>query len=370
MSGELGALGDLATAGLAAHSLDSPAPGEARHGTCANCSTDLQGRFCASCGQAAHVHRSLIHVVEEFLHGITHFDGKAWQTLPMLLFRPGRLTRDYIYGRRARYVAPVPLFLLVVFLMFLVFSLTGANAIAFNGEGAMSPETAKAALLETKRELTSIDAALAKAKAGKEDVGAVAALEAARKASMGAQTRLEARAAGKVVPPGNGGSDLLDALKTAEADGKLHTSLGNPGLEARLRHAIRNPELTLYKLQGVAYKFSFLLVPLSLPWLWLLFAFKRGVRMYDHAVFALYSISFMSLVFIAVSLAAAAGIESSTFFFLLIGVAPLAHIFVQLRGTYAISVGGAAWRTAALAIASVVTLSLYAALILVLGLLD
>ena len=38
----------------------------------------------------------------------------------MLLFRPGKLIRSYIDGHRARYVAPVPLFLMVIFLMFFV----------------------------------------------------------------------------------------------------------------------------------------------------------------------------------------------------------------------------------------------------------
>ena len=369
MTGEIGALGDLATVGLAARSLDRAPPGEAAHGPCANCGADLHGRFCGNCGQAAHVHRSLIHVVEEFLHGITHFDGKAWQTLPMLLFKPGRLTRDYILGKRARYVAPVPLFLLVVFLMFLAFSLTGANVM--NLSGGETPQEAQAALPKARASLAGIDTGLEKARAAQEDSRAIAALEAARVSETAAVARLEARAAGREVAEGSGDSSgLVGAIQAADKQGKLNVNLGSRGLEARVRHAIHNPELALYKVQGVAYKFSFLLVPLSLPWLWLLFAFKRGVRMYDHAVFALYSISFMSLLFIVVSVAAALGVTGGTFYFLLLGVAPLVHMFVQLKGAYAISSGGAAWRTAALAIASVVTLSLYTTLILILGLID
>ena len=127
MSGEIDALGNLANAALVARSLEPEgginhaAVADAHH-VCANCDAPLSGNFCANCGQKAHVHRSLAHVGEEILHGITHFDGKAWTTLPLLIFRPGKLTRDYIEGKRARYIAPVPLFLLVVFLMFFVFS--------------------------------------------------------------------------------------------------------------------------------------------------------------------------------------------------------------------------------------------------------
>ena len=53
-----------------------------------------------------------MHVIGEFLHGLLHFDTKAWRTLPMVIFRPGTLTRNYVYGKRARYISPLTLFLL------------------------------------------------------------------------------------------------------------------------------------------------------------------------------------------------------------------------------------------------------------------
>src|SRR5439155_7755576 len=59
--------------------------------------------------QAAHLHRSLWHLGEELLHGLLHFDAKGWRTLPLLIGRPGLLTRRYIDGQRARYVSPLAL---------------------------------------------------------------------------------------------------------------------------------------------------------------------------------------------------------------------------------------------------------------------
>ena len=93
MSGEFEAAGALATAGLAAGAIEGREGGQQGEGGCANCGAPLQGAYCHACGQAAHPHRSLVHVFEEFLHGILHFDTKAWRTLPMLAFRPGTLTR-------------------------------------------------------------------------------------------------------------------------------------------------------------------------------------------------------------------------------------------------------------------------------------
>ena len=47
-----------------------------------------------------------------------HFEGKVWRTLPLLAWQPGRLTREYMDGRRACYVSPIAMFLFVVFLSY------------------------------------------------------------------------------------------------------------------------------------------------------------------------------------------------------------------------------------------------------------
>jgi len=49
---------------------------------CANCDTALTGAFCHACGQKAHLHDKLKHLVGEFAEGIAHFDGRLWRTLP------------------------------------------------------------------------------------------------------------------------------------------------------------------------------------------------------------------------------------------------------------------------------------------------
>lgn len=128
MSTEVEAVGAAVTAGLAASLVDGEkSHGEAAHGACANCGAQLSGNYCATCGQPAHVHRTLGHMVEEFLHGLLHFDTRAWCTLPMLVFRPGTLTRDYIHGKRARFISPLAIFLLAVFTMFVVFAFAGGG---------------------------------------------------------------------------------------------------------------------------------------------------------------------------------------------------------------------------------------------------
>ena len=408
MTGEIEALGQMATAGLAASQLDDGAarrgprargavrrpiaeprdPHDLAHGACANCGTVLTGAFCATCGQSAHVHRSVGHIVEEFLHGIWHFDSKAWRTLPRLVLRPGRLTRDYVYGRRAAYIAPLALFLFSVFLMFFVFGLIGGPDIngALNATGGTPVAEARSSVADARGEVADAQAELASGKADHDttpaELAALGATLAADQAKLAAAEKALATAATDTRPPAARQPTTWQAqLAKAAASGDISIATGSATIDARLRDALKNPDFALYRIEQKAYKLSFLLIPMSLPVLWLLFAFRRDVHTYDHVVFALYSLSFMSLLVVAVALVGmidptggtrvrgtdtynATGLGG-----LLIFAAPV-HLFAQLKGAYRLSVGGALWRTAVLGIACCTILGLFAALIVVVGLAD
>jgi len=91
---------------------------------CKNCDAMLLGRFCANCSQAADVHvpttRELLH---ELLEGITHSDSRLWRTLRTLWFKPGKLTQEFVAGRRVAYLPPFRLYLVLSILFFLLASL-------------------------------------------------------------------------------------------------------------------------------------------------------------------------------------------------------------------------------------------------------
>ena len=378
MSGQIDAFGNLATAALAAREFDrGPLHDPGAPGLCANCAAPVAGRFCASCGQPAHVHRSVLHVVEEFLHGLTHFDGKAWKTLPLLLFRPGKLTHDYVHGKRARYVPPVALFLLSVFLMFFAFSFVeGPPDMQLDAPVVVSGTPAERAKLakDADSAFAGLEQELAAARADPKRADDVPGLEIAVRAGKSAQAAAHRVSDGKSLISDDDKSKLsivgaAKMLRDADKKGDLKINSGSTAINERIRHALDNPELTLYKVQSKAYKFSFLLVPLSLPVLWQMFVFRRHVYLYDHAVFALYSLSFMSLVVVLASAMFAGGYRGALFAPLLLLVPPL-HMFVQLKGAYQLSVFGAAWRAMVLASAAVLTLSMFAVLIALLGMVD
>ena len=84
---------------------------------CKNCGTPLEGWYCYACGQNADTHhRSILHLIWEAIEGMFHLDGRLANTLPLLLFRPGKLAKDYMEGRIVRHVPPFRTFLVALLL--------------------------------------------------------------------------------------------------------------------------------------------------------------------------------------------------------------------------------------------------------------
>ena len=135
-------------------------------------------------------------------------------------------------------------------------------------------------------------------------------------------------------------------------------------LAKAIEHVRENPQLAIYKAQTNAYKYSWMLIPLSVPFVWLLFPFRRRFGAYDHTVFATYSITFMIALAAVASLLFYAGWGG--FGFLVLLYAPL-HMYRQLRGTYALGRFGAGWRMLALSLFAWVAIGLFASLIAMLA---
>ena len=313
---------------------------------CLNCGAKLAGSHCHECGQRAHVHRSLRGFFHDLLHGVLHFEGKIWRTLPKLIWRPGDLTRRYIDGQRVRFVSPIALFLFSVFLMFAILSVAGPALGPSSGEMRseitveLGAERAKLARLEAERANAVASGA------------ATAAIDGQIRETRAEMQTLE-RIRDEGVP-----DVVMGQARATRGGGAIRW------LEEAYLRAKQNPQLLVYKLKTNAYKFSWALIPLSVPFLWLLFPFSRRFRLYDHVVFVTYSLSFMTMLIVAAVLLGAAGLGSIGSLALLV---PPIHMYAQLKGAYGLSRIGALWRTALLVSFAFIAVLAFALMLLAAG---
>jgi len=118
--------------------------------SCRNCGTVTQGNFCQQCGQATHLH---VPSAREFLHEfIAHYvalEGKLWHSLKLLIFKPGLLTREYIEGRRIRYVEPLRLYLSFSIIFFFVIKMSGVGMMGGHERTPRAEKAAKARVEQT-----------------------------------------------------------------------------------------------------------------------------------------------------------------------------------------------------------------------------
>lgn len=345
MSG-IEAVGDVVTGGLLAHSVEpnsGDTSGHTHEKFCLNCRAPLVGPYCAECGQKAHVHRSVRGFSQDFVQGLFNFEGKIWRTLPMLTWRPGEMTRRYIAGERARFVSPIALYLFTVFAMFAVLNFTGALN---PGGGKGIKNGLKSEIAEKQKQL--------------------AALTVKRNLA---------------VADGKSSADLDSAIANDKHEIAANENLlnGQPPVSANVdkdvprwirplvQNAISNPDTLSMKIQDAASKYSWMLIPISLPFMWLLFPFRRRYNMYDHAVFVTYSLSFMMMLVIAGGLLVTIGLASaaSLLFFV-----PPVHMYRHLKQSYELGRASAIIKTFALVTFAFIAAALFAAATVAIGSMD
>ncbi len=426
MSTGLETAADIATGALLGRAVE-PVAGERADDThetsCLNCGTELTGPHCVACGQKAHVHRTLRGFGHDLVHGVFHFDGKIWRTLPMLFWYPGELTRRYVHGERAKFVSPLALFLFTVFLTFAVFSYLAPQAPSINTKltaekTGVQYQSDRKEILDQISELEKnkkdkiaekaagyewIDGEITRHRSdlkkleenrGKDmrvaDIAARKfALDKSKSETRIAQLEDDLAAAKKAAQPVLEIEDELESERlTVKMMNNVQNALskgeggenkwkftdlqffGSARLNQAAKHAVENPQLLLYKIQSSAYKFSWALIPISLPFLWLLFFWRRQFKLFDHAVFITYSLCFMMMLSAIGGLVLSFSSEESAPFVItilaLIFVPPL-HIYRQLHRAYQTSRIGAIWRTFLLSNFALLALALFSSLIFALG---
>jgi drug/metabolite transporter superfamily protein YnfA len=103
---------------------------------CLNCGTVLQGPFCHYCGQPdKNFMRFFPVLLRELLEDFLDFDSRFMRTMKPLLFKPGKLTRDYLDGRRFRYTPPLRLYIFSSIACFFMAAVIAADSIQIHTNG-------------------------------------------------------------------------------------------------------------------------------------------------------------------------------------------------------------------------------------------
>ncbi len=125
---------------------------------CLNCGTLLEGKFCHQCGQEnLEIKESFGHMIVHAVSDYFHFDYQFFNTLKPLFFKPGFLTKEYMQGRRARYLHPVKMYIFISIVYFLLLFKSNTEIVKVNETHKQPAKTEKVVIDSVKKEIEDDD---------------------------------------------------------------------------------------------------------------------------------------------------------------------------------------------------------------------
>lgn len=224
---------------------------------CQNCGQEVPQRFCTVCGQEnTETRRSFSYLFRHFIEDFTHYEGNFWKTIKYLLFHPAYLTLSYLEGKRARYVAPVKLYIFVSFISFFTIHI-------FPDFNTYDPDEQKEKTLQGSR-------------ANQEVIDE----ETAYKSSLRYYDSLQL------------------SLPKAKRDGPILQKIQRKLIEEREMDSDEMGEKLAEQMEKMLPKALFFFLPLFAFILWL-FHDKKKYLYFDHGIFTLHYFSFILIILTA-----------------------------------------------------------------------
>jgi len=86
-----------------------------------NCGKPVSGNYCSDCGQKTIVKRySFNNFFSDLYNSIIEFDFNYLRTFNSLLLKPGVFIKNYLFGKRRKYVSPIKYLIIILALNFAV----------------------------------------------------------------------------------------------------------------------------------------------------------------------------------------------------------------------------------------------------------
>lgn len=265
---------------------------------CLNCGTALQGPFCHYCGQPdKNLMRFFPVLLREMLEDFVDFDSRFMRTIKPLLFRPGKLTRDYLDGRRFRYVPPMRLYIFSSLLLFFLVAVFAVDSIQFTSDLDSDKPGIRVTLDDDERQ--ELDQALEELEKVRPGLADHVSGEIERAAQEGEATTEQTPPEVDFEVNGKPWDAETNPVELAWMPGWvnrwINREIGESPDKGRAIEA--NPNLMFDKVLDVLPGTMFVLLPLValLFKFWYLFAKRYYV---EHLVFALHNHSFVFVTFI------------------------------------------------------------------------
>ena len=288
--------------------------------SCLNCGAELYGPFCHFCGQPdKNFMRFFPVLLRELMADFLDLDSRFMRTLRPLLFHPGKLTRDYLSGRRFRYTPPLRLYIFSSMAFFILAAMLAGDAISIGNVGDDVENVANIIPIDADNEadLEKMRETLEKVEPGLAEKLAHAIEEAERKDESMPATDTEPVTEAEIEGNSHGLTMTIDEDDDSiNINGKPWDKETNPVVIPLMPDFINdwvnreieespqkgkeieaNPNLIIDKIFDVLPATMFVLLPLSALLLkfWYLFAGKYYI---EHLIMALHNHSFLFVVFL------------------------------------------------------------------------
>lgn len=104
----------------------------AKSGACLNCGTHVAGNYCSNCGQKFQPTKLPLRLfLKDAVETLFNVDNRWLKTLKDLFAKPGKVTKEYIDGKRAQYLPPLRIYLSVSIVYFLLIQLSDSEQVFF-----------------------------------------------------------------------------------------------------------------------------------------------------------------------------------------------------------------------------------------------
>lgn len=126
---------------------------------CKNCGSSVIGEYCQDCGQRMldDSDRSLRNLLGEILSNVFIFDNRFFLSLWYLFRYPGKMTVEYLAGKRKKFIPPITLFLFFNLIYFFVNPLSDYSLDLYDQMYAQLHSSWTLPLVEAKIESEGLD---------------------------------------------------------------------------------------------------------------------------------------------------------------------------------------------------------------------